>query len=204
MTKIVQIFKRRPKEKPRDLKEIMAGHTDDELYDVLKKRAYYTDEAAEIAIAEAIKRGLIHSEQDLFDERFSEENMDFTWFPLPDKPESKERIRRSLGRSLVLCGLIPLIFGFLEINSGNEWQGRLILAFGITWIFLSSQILRYYRNIWFYLLLVADIACFAFVSLRLFLAKSILFMDLFIAVILFLLIAYALFFIRRIDLSSRR
>ena len=46
-----------------EFKRIIASHTDDELRIVLKKRKLYRIEAADFAIQEAIRRGLIYSEQ---------------------------------------------------------------------------------------------------------------------------------------------
>ncbi len=202
MTKIVQIFKRKSKEVPLNLNDRMAACTDDELLKVLKKRIYYTEEAARIAIEEAKRRGLINSEYDLLSDKFRAEELEFSWFPLPEREGARQRIRKSIGRSLVICGIIPIVFGFLEINSGSVGFGRIILAFGIVWGVLSTQFARAYQKLLFYSLMVANAMAFVFVCSRVFKMKTPVILDFFVALTVFLMIAYGLFYIRRIELSN--
>jgi len=202
LTKIVQIFKRKSKEVPLNLNDRMAACTDDELFKVLKKRIYYTEEAARIAIEEAKRRGLINSEYDLLSDKFRAEELEFSWFPLPESEGARQRIRKSIGRSLVICGIIPIVFGFLEINSGSVGFGRIILAFGIVCGVLSTQFARAYQKLLFYGLMVANAMAFVFVCSRVFKMKTPVILDFFVALTVFLMIAYGLLYIRRIELSN--
>lgn len=202
MTKIVQIFKRKPKEEPLNLSERMAACSDNELLDVLKKRIHYTEEAARIAIEEAKRRGLINSEHDLLSEKFRAEELTFSWFPVPDRELQRQKIRKSIGRSLVICGLLPIVFGFLEINSGNVWFGRIVLVFGIVWGILSTHFSKAYQRLLFYGLMSANAVAFVFVCSRILKMKTLVIMDFFVAFILFLMIAYGLLYVRKIELSA--
>lgn len=202
MTKIVQIFKRKPKEEPLNLSERMAACSDNELLDVLKKRIHYTEEAARIAIEEAKRRGLINSEHDLLSEEFRAEDFEFSWFPIPESDGARQRLKRSIGRSLVICGLLPIVFGFLEINSGNVWFGRIVLAFGIVWGILSTHFSKAYQRLLFYGLMLANAVAFVFVCSRILKMTTLVIMDFFVAFILFLMIAYGLLYLRKIELSA--
>ena len=63
-----------------DFRSLIPDYNNDELINVLKKRKQYQKEAAEVAIQEAIKRGLIYSEQDLFADEFQDKVNTFSIF----------------------------------------------------------------------------------------------------------------------------
>lgn len=176
----------------------MADHSDEELKLVLKKRKYYTPEAADLAINEAISRGILNSENDLVDEQFRTEEMQFSWFPVPDNETTRLKIRKSIIRILFFCGLIPLLFGFIETNSGNISEGKFFLGFALLWIALSARLLKNYHHLVLLLLHGASVTAVVYTLVHLLQAKTIVVMDVFIAIVLFLMVSYGLFYVRKI------
>ena len=181
-----------------DLQEIFNKHTDEQILEILKKREHYQPEAVDVAVKEAISRKLIHSEQDLFSPEFSPEPLKRKLIPEIHREKNKNRIRKSLGRSLLIAGVLPLIFGFVRYNSGQLFEGIGILVFGLTWIFLSAQIIRKGSKSVIHLLLGIAFASLIYVGYLFADSKSVIFMDAFIIAVLYLLVFYGLFFVRKL------
>jgi len=181
-----------------DLQEIFNKHTDEQILEILKKREHYQPEAVDVAVKEAISRKLIHSEQDLFSPEFSPEPLKRKLIPEIHREKNKNRIRKSLGRSLLIAGVLPLIFGFVRYNSGQLFEGIGILVFGLTWMFLSAQIIRKGSKSVIHLLLGIAFASLIYVGYLFADSKSVIFMDAFIIAVLYLLVFYGLFFVRKL------
>jgi len=181
-----------------DLQEIFNKHTDEQILEILKKREHYQPEAVDVAVKEAISRKLIHSEQDLFSPEFSPEPLKRKLIPEIHREKNKNRIRKSLGRSLLIAGVLPLIFGFVRYNSGQLFEGIGILVFGLTWMFLSAQIIRKGSKSVIHLLLGIAFASLIYVGYLFADSKSVIFMDVFITGVLYLLVFYGLFFVRKL------
>ncbi len=181
-----------------DLQEIFNKHTDEQILEILKKREQYQPEAVDVAVKEAISRKLIHSEQDLFSPEFSPEPLKRKLIPEIHREKNKNRIRKSLGRSLLIAGVLPLIFGFVRYNSGQLFEGIGILVFGLTWMFLSAQIIRKGSKSVIHLLLGIAFASLIYVGYLFADSKSVIFMDVFIIAVLYLLVFYGLFFVRKL------
>jgi hypothetical protein len=178
---------------------LIPEYDDHEIMEILKKRIYYQPEAAELAIKEAIKRELIHSEQDLFAEEFRVKPMRYGLFPLIEKEHQRNKIRKSIARGLVIAGILPIIWGFVRFNGGVKLEGSILVVLGFLWIFLSSRLFRRTEpgtiRISFVMLAVSVIYIMKlFISLG-----SIVFMDGFILVALYGLIVYGLLFLLRLD-----
>ena len=181
-----------------DFQEIFNKHTDEQILEILKKREHYQPKAVDVAVKEAISRKLIHSEQDLFSPEFSPEPLKRKLIPEIHREKNKNRIRKSLGRSLLIAGVLPLIFGFVRYNSGQLFEGIGILVFGLTWMFLSAQIIRKGSKSVIHLLLGIAFASLIYVGYLFADSKSVIFMDMFIAAALYLLVFYGLFFVRKL------
>ncbi len=122
-------------------REVMQRHSDEELIKVLKKRKQYQPEAAKQAIAEAIKRGIINSEQDLFSEKFAEIPVKTRLFPEIENPVVRKKIRRSISRSLLLVGVIPLVWSLARWNINTLPVSLMVLSFSLVWMSISAGLL---------------------------------------------------------------
>jgi hypothetical protein len=125
-----------------EFKRIIAGYTDDELRKVLKKRKLYQKDAADFAIQEAIKRGLIYSEQDLFAVEFKHEPEKFSIFPTIENEKARGKFRKSIARSLLILGILPVVWGGIKIFETQSFEGILIFIFGVAWSFTSFQLMH--------------------------------------------------------------
>lgn len=123
-------------------REIIAGYTDEELINVLKKRKLYQKEAADFAIREAVRRGIIYSEQDLFSKEFKDEPQKFSLFPTIESETTSKKFKKSLSRSLLILGALPVVWGIIKVFEGYINEGILIFIFGIAWSLISFQLLR--------------------------------------------------------------
>lgn len=188
---------KRKSEKP-DFRIIIPGYSDDKILDILKKRKFYQPEAAQLAVEEAIKRGLIHSEQDLFAEDFKEKTLETSIFPRIEDKNTARKIRRSISRMLMVAGLIPIIFGIMKISGTITPQNGAMVLLGVLWIYLSVEIFRKmnknYVTILFFLLSASAL----YITGIFITSENLVFMDIFAAVMFYLLFGYGLLFLRRL------
>jgi hypothetical protein len=181
-----------------DFKEIINKHSDEQILEILKKRDYYQPEAVKIAVNEAIERKLIHSEQDLFSPDFTSEPLKRKLIPDIKREKNKKRIRKSIARSLLIAGVLPLIFGFVQYNNSRIIEGAVLLIFGLAWMFLSSQLIRKESQQIVVMLFLGAFLSMFYVTYLFVGSKTVIFMDVFIVVLIYLFIFYGLLFIRKL------
>lgn len=182
------------KESKPDYKTLIPEYDDNQILEILKKRNYYQPEAADLAVKEAKKRGLIHSEQDLFAEEYRFQPLRFHLFPTIEKTHQMEKIRKSIARALIITGIFPVVWGVVRIYEGKIFEGSMLLFLGALWTFLSYRIFLkpVTRIIQVLFFMLALSVVYVLMNLR-----SIIYMDIFILVFLYGLIVYGLLFILR-------
>lgn len=201
LQKLIKRYRFLDQNEPKDNAEfrtIISGYSDEQLVEVLKKRNFYKPEAAEFAIEEAIRRRIIFSEQDLLAQEYRVEELSLSLFPSIKSNKNRERIRKSIARSLVICGILPVVYGLLKLNGGKVFEGSLILFLGLLWIFCSSQLIKFFRKSFALLLMVGACVSLVYVFFKLISLKHVVFMDYFISAALFFLVIYGLFLLIRI------
>ena len=200
LKKFLKMPKKSDSKKQNDFKTLIPEMSDSGIIDILKQRMYYQVEAKELAVKEAIKRGIINSEQDLFSAEYAVGPLKRSFFPTIESGENKKNITKSISRGLIICGLFPLIWGFLRINSGFTIEGIVLVIFGSTWIFLSAQLMRFFKKEFvqalFLLTFLSGTYLFKVIYVKM---GSLVFMDFFIPVVMCLLISYGLFFLMKIN-----
>lgn len=127
--------------------EKMEQLSDENLKEVLKSKSGYREEAYIAATQVAINRGIIKSDADLETEEYRELKKEtrFQLFPIPHKKEQQQKVRRSLYRSLLIVGIIPLIYFTKELiddQSTIQWQS---LMFSTIWL-LSLLLSKLKKN----------------------------------------------------------
>jgi hypothetical protein len=122
--------------------KIISAYSDEELKIVLKKRKLYQKDAADFAIQEAIRRGIIFSEQDLFAKEYKHEPDKFSIFPTIENEKARAKFKKSISRSLLILGAIPAVFGGIKIFENQSIQGIIIFVFGVLWSLTSLQLMR--------------------------------------------------------------
>ncbi|TKG97206.1 hypothetical protein EYV94_01905 [Puteibacter caeruleilacunae] len=127
---------------PEIVKSRIQSLSDVELKKVLVKRLSYQSMAVDFAVEEAISRGII-SHRDEVDQLFpAEEEAGFSLFPMPNNQEGAERMLDSLVRILYILGVIPLVYGVLNLSDSGTISSMLPMFFGAAWIFIAFKIGR--------------------------------------------------------------
>jgi len=181
-----------------DFRSTIPNYSDEEIFAILKKRKQYQPEAANLAIKEAIKRGLINSEQDLFSEKFQDNPAESGLFPIIRDAKHREKIRKSISRILLIAGVIPVIWGVLEITKSKLVEGIFLVLLAAIWIYASAQLMRSLQTKMVNLLFVMLVATVAYIVKKMLEMKGLAIMDYFIPIVIFSLITYGLLFIRRL------
>ncbi|MCK5731110.1 MAG: hypothetical protein KAH68_08545 [Draconibacterium sp.] len=184
--------------KKSDFRSTIPNYSDEEILVILRKRKQYQPEAAELAISEAIKRGLINSEQDLFSEKFQENKSESFLFPIINDSNNRNKIRKSISRLLLVIGAIPVVWGALEIGKSNLIEGVLLILLGSIWIYASAQLMRSLQIKMLNILFVMLFASAVYIIKLLSELKGLAIMDYFIPVVFISLISYGLLFVRRL------
>lgn len=180
------------------LEEKVAVLDDAEILDALKIRDRYEPEAVKIYVNEAVKRRLIHSEQDLFSSEFACKPRRSSPFPIPENSNIQRRIIRSFSRTLIIVGLIPILMGIRQISEHQLISSIVMMAVGIVWIASSLMIfIRQHRTFWIPMLILALAAC-VFAGRLLILNSYSKPMDYAVFIIFFGIVFYALFYLRKL------
>lgn len=179
--------------------EVMGEKNDDQLKEVLRKRRYYQADAVQVAIHEAVDRGLIGSEDDLVGPEFREEPIKRKFIPEIENEHLRAKIRKSIARGMLIAGILPTIWGYVRLNAGHGGEGMALLAFGITWIGFSARLIRGVSQNAVKILFALVVVSLVYVG-RMFLTQPrFVFMDVFIIVVLYFLLFYGLAFITRLN-----
>lgn len=183
------------------LEQQMKEYSDEEIILVLNKLKLYEPTAQKLALSEAIRRGIIHSEQDIWFEKFRTEPSRFSLFPCPEKKQTILKIVRSISRALLVAGVIPLIFGFLKFQIFKYAEGSAMILTGLIWM-TSAWIIftKQDRRFWPLLFVIASMSFF-YVARLLVLLKGLRVMDYVVPAIFFLLVLYSLFYLRKLLLK---
>lgn len=177
----------------------MENASDEELISILKKRRGYQPKAVEIVTREAIRRGIIHSEQDLWAEVFQEEEKGSLLFPVIEDDEVKQKLRRSLIRALLICGLVPGIYGVIQLYQQKNIWGILPLLFSLLWLLAAFSLRKTHREVVIRTMLVA--VALALLMVFFFLPVSVTeVMDYLVLILLTVLPVYALLYLRKLKL----
>lgn len=185
-----------------DYAKMYAEFPDDEIIGILKKRKHYRKEAAKQAIAEAIKRGLINSEQDLLAEEYKVEPLKFSLIPTIENETARAKIQKSLSRSLMILGIVPVIWGIIKIIYDFVLEGSVLIILGIIWSYISFRLINNIRILYINLLFILLGSAVAYIWLDFSKRKGHPFMDMIVAAIVFGFVVYALLFLRKLKAES--
>lgn len=175
------------------------SYTDEKIIEILKNRLEYQNNAVTAAIKIAIERGIIFSEQDLFDERFSNKTSSgFTLFPEIENTFHKSRLISSIFRFIFLLSLLPVVYAYLNYSQGNLKQTIIGVLSGLSW-FGASFLLRKTNNkvIYFALILTLCIVLIVgmFISVKSIGYKK---FDIIILIVATLVPIYFLFYLAKL------
>ena len=130
------MWRKREKKENTDFRKDIPEYSDEQLIAILKLRDHYQPEAAKLAVNEALKRGIINSEQDLLAEEYRCEPIKFSLFPEIKKKINRVKIRKSIARSLVLCRPVSGCFWAYRDKPKQLFGGYRFVGFRISLAFL--------------------------------------------------------------------
>ncbi len=178
------------------LKQKMQGYTNEQLVELLRTRSSYRKNAVDLAVAEAITRGLIKSEADLEEEKFREISARFSLFPRPVNQSLRIKIIRSLSRSLLVAGAMPTVFGVYRILQHAQLEGSALTLIGLIWISSAWIIFtRYNPRMWTPMMVIAVLGAI-YIARTMWSLQGLGTVDYLIAAGLNVVIFYALFYLR--------
>lgn len=176
----------------RPMVDRIQGLSNPELITVLKKRALYQPEAAGMAIQEAIRRGIIHSEEDLHSPEFETSVSRFSIFPYSDSEQIREKIVKSLMRSVMIAAIIPVYFGVMKFLIPKYIEGTCLISTGVIWVAMAWFIMERSERKLILPMIILTVLSIIYTG-RIMLAYSHLkWSDYFITIVLYLFIFYAL------------
>ena len=181
-----------------ELRASIPDYSDEEILEIIKKRKHYQQKVAEMAIEEAIRRGIIFSRDDLHAHEYRVEPLKVSLFPFIEKEEIRTRMIRSLARGVLLVGIIPTIFGFLRVAEHKLFEAFILLCLGGIWILSAAFFMRTrHRRYVVYLLVITSLSMIYIIFVLIGL-KPFRFMDAFVAVVLYGIIVYSLFYLKKL------
>jgi hypothetical protein len=181
--------------------EKYSRYSDAEIISILKKRDQYQPEAAKTAINEAVKRGIIYSDQDLLGEEFRTGKQDFTLFPVPEKDYGIKKLTNSILRILIIVGIIPLIHGFMKLRIYETNEGILMIVSGLIWITLSWLLHKTRKSIIAWIMLII-VFCSIGYTINQFAGKDFFkSMDIFVSGFVNLMLIYLVLYFRKLVLK---
>lgn len=168
----------------------------EELVKTLKMRKHYQSEAAEEAVREALRRGIIRREEDLASPEFDEPVRKFSLFPCPEDAHGQGRLFRSLLRGLMVAGLIPLIYGVTKFLIPKYAEGAGLISLGVIWIAMAWFIMERREIRMLLPMFILTLMSMAYVGRLLFFFQFLKWIDVLVPAVLFALIFFFLFYVR--------
>ncbi|MDX9880635.1 MAG: hypothetical protein RBS73_01130 [Prolixibacteraceae bacterium] len=173
--------------------------SDAEIRDILLKRKSYQAEAAQAAIQEAISRGILQSEQDLFAKEYdlpAEHSVFF--FPSIRKAEQKTKILASLHRVFYVLGAIPFAFSGMNFFREKPLPAMVFIVIGASWWFLNFRLSKSRNILIIYPMIVMLFSGFCYAMGSYFMQKNTEGMDYTVVTVAFFVSLYCLLFARSV------
>lgn len=179
------------------LEERIYSLSDDDLVELLQLRELYQEEAVRIAIQEALKKGIISTEEELDLPKFSaSQKPSKSFFPRLEKEIHFQKVFNSLIRVLYLISVIPITLGLLQLVDHQTLIGFLLLSGGLSWVFLSRAVQKHKNDQLPLILLILFFTGLTFVVFKEPITKNFSSTDYIISGIMTGLILYILIYLR--------
>ncbi|HNW51397.1 MAG TPA: hypothetical protein PKH79_09960 [Prolixibacteraceae bacterium] len=118
------------------LKEV----SDEEIVNILRFREHYQPQAIKAAIREALHRGIIESVDDLEKEEFKQPSIRKSFFPVSYNENQNYTLFKSLCRICYLFGIIPSIYGGIQLANKQITHGIIAILIGISFMYLTYNL----------------------------------------------------------------
>jgi len=179
--------------------ERYSDFTDDRIFEIVKNRRNYQEQAAKAAVKIAIERGLIHSEQDLLAPEFqNRKTSGFTLFPEITNDFQRQKLVGSIFRFIYVLSFLPLIYGFLKYGEGKLNLTYLGAGISLVWFLLSLLLKKTQKQVVFIPLLLVLFSVSVFAGIQIFSGKPIAALDIFMLLTGTLLSLYLILFLKNL------
>lgn len=179
--------------------ERYSDFTDDRIFEIVKNRRNYQEQAAKAAVKIAVERGLIHSEQDLLAPEYqNRKTSGFTLFPEITNDFQRQKLVGSIFRFIYILSFLPLIYGFLKYGEGKLSLTYLGAGIGLVWFLLSLLLKKTQKQLVFIPLLLVLFSVSAFAGMQIFSGKPIAALDIFMLLTGTLLSLYLILFLKNL------
>jgi hypothetical protein len=183
-----------------DSREKMISHirklSDSELQTALKKRKLYQPEAAEQLVKEALLRGVIRNEQDLLLPEFEAPASKFSLFPVPDSLVTREKTIKSLMRTLMIAGIMPVYHGITKLTLDKYTEGIGLISLGVFWFALAWFIMEKKETKLITPMIILTLLSIVYAGRIMFYIGQLNWIDVLVPAVLWIFIFYALTFTR--------
>ena len=177
------------------LKEV----SNEEIVSILKFREHYQPQAVKAAIREAIKRGIIESIEDLEKEEFTPQEIQRSLFPISSSKSQNLSLFKSLCRLCYGLGIIPLIFGVLQIPRHQLTMGVIIIIVGLSIIYLTYKLEKEKKLFLSQLLLLFNVPAIGYAIYWISSSKNLSKMDIVVTVIFLIIIFYITIYVNKLN-----
>ncbi|MCL3780804.1 hypothetical protein EMN47_10460 [Prolixibacteraceae bacterium JC049] len=177
-----------------DFKDRMSQLTDEQLITVLRSKSGYREEAYEAAVEVALEREILKSKEDLTLDKFKEVVQKRQFLSFGGSEEQLKQVKGSLIRSLMIVGLIPMIYfvmGFLNKIEITHWYA---LGVGLLWSGVLFYTKKHNKST---LLGLLPLAVAGSVLYRFFVMGSASMLDIVVLSILFIIVVFVTLFLRK-------
>ena len=125
--------------------------------------------------------------------------MKFSIIPTIENETTGTKIRKSIARSLLITGVLPVVWGILKISHEIIFEGSILFILGGVWIYICIQLIKEFNLKLIYLLFLLLAAAIVYITLFFTEQKTHNLMDILIAAILFGIIIYSLLFLKKLE-----
>lgn len=141
------------------LKEKLNASTDEDITTMLVYRNQFQPKAVDLAVNEAIRRGIISSIKDLDEERFAPQELPKQgFFPVNSDEKKNEVLLNSLCRIFYIAGIAPMLYAYRLFTASNYVVAVAALVVGAVIIFLSYKTSKRQKMVYSVLLAVVNIS----------------------------------------------
>jgi len=183
------------------LKEV----SDEEIVSILRYRNHFQPQAVKDAIKEALKRGIISSIDDLELDEFKPQSIPAkSLFPISSIEGQNIAIFKSLSRICYGFGIIPFIFGILEIANKRVTIGFFSLIIGISIVYITFNLEKERKRILSQLLLSLNVPAIIYAIYRITSTQNLSRIDIAAIFLIILILLYITFYIHKLTVHFNR
>jgi len=174
--------------------------SNEEIISILRYREHFNPHAVKAAIKEAFKRGIISDIKDLDNEEFQPQELaPKSLFPISYLDKQNYIVFRSLCRIFYGMGLLPIIYGILQISKHFSFNAIGAILTGLIIIVIANRLEKTFKPFFANLLLALNLPAIGFAVYYLTSIGNPSTMDTFAVAIVILILLYTTFYVNKLS-----